>query len=190
MIYPEKLLQAYASGVFPMAEEKDDNSVLWIEPKYRGILPLDAFHISRSLQRFLKKEVFEIRMDTAFYSVMKACSEREETWINEKIFRSYYLLYELGYAHSVECWREDELVGGLYGVSLQSAFFGESMFSKETNASKVALCALVSHLKEKGFTLLDTQFTTTHLESFGAIEIPQAEYLQLLDKALRIEAKF
>lgn len=187
---PSLLLQAYASGLFPMADSKEDASVYWVEPKNRGILPLESFHISKSLKRFMKKAPFEIKFNTAFRTVMGACADRKETWINALILDSYDLLHESGYAHSVECWQEERLVGGLYGVSLQSAFFGESMFSKTTNASKVALCALVNHLKKQGFTLLDTQFITSHLKTFGAIEIPQKEYLALLSKALKKEACF
>lgn len=189
-ISPQMLLQAYALGIFPMAEHKEDASVFWVEPKNRGVLPLDSFHISHSLRRVIKKGVFEVSFDTAFKEVMLACADREETWINARILDAYCRLHELGFAHSVECRTNGELAGGLYGVSLFSAFFGESMFSRQTNASKVALCALVGHLKEKGFTLLDTQFITPHLATFGAIEIPQPEYMLLLEKALLKKTTF
>ena len=186
----ELLVYAYSTGVFPMAEHREDACVMWIKPKRRGILPLDGFHMSRSLHRVIKKGVFEIKTDTAFRDVMFSCAERKETWINDQILDAYCALFDLGIAHSVECWRNDMLVGGLYGVSLGGAFFGESMFSKETNASKVALCALVERLKAGGFTLLDTQFLTSHLASFGGIEISQKEYLVLLNEALEREASF
>lgn len=189
-IPPQLLLEAYALGVFPMAEHKEDASVFWVEPRNRGVLPLETFHVSHSLRRVIKKGVFEVSFDTAFKEVIEACADRQETWINSEILKAYCRLHELGFAHSVECRADGELVGGLYGVSLFSAFFGESMFSRRTNASKVALCALVERLKEKGFTLLDTQFITPHLATFGAVEIPQSEYLILLEKALRIKASF
>lgn len=187
---PELLLTAYASGVFPMAESKQDASVFWVSPENRGVLPLDGFHVSRSMRRFLKKGVFDIAFDTAFREVMEACADRNETWINGQILDGYCRLFELGFAHSVETRRNGRLVGGLYGVSLGGAFFGESMFSKETNASKTALCALVNRLKEKGFTLLDTQFITPHLASMGAVEIPRDEYLERLKKAIYLKVIF
>lgn len=189
-ISPQLLLQAYALGIFPMAEHKEDASVFWVEPKNRGVLPLTTFHVSRSLRRVINKGLFEVSFDTDFRAVIEACADRPETWINSKILEAYCRLHELGFAHSVECRAGDELVGGLYGVSLFSAFFGESMFSRCPNASKVALCALVERLKEKEFTLLDTQFITPHLATFGAVEIPQAEYLILLEKALRKKTTF
>jgi len=189
-ISPEVLICAYSTGVFPMAEHRKDVSVMWFEPERRGILPLDCFHISHSLARVIRKGVFEVRTDTAFREVMLNCADREETWINDQILDAYCQLFDLGLAHSVECWKENTLVGGLYGVSLGGAFFGESMFSKQTNASKVALCALVERLKEGGFTLLDTQFLTPHLASFGGIEISEKEYLSLLKEALNIKASF
>ena len=189
-ISPELLIYAYSTGVFPMAEHREDACVVWIEPEKRGILPLDGFHVSRSLRRVINKGVFEIKTDTAFKDVMLSCADREETWINDQILDAYCILFDLGIAHSVECWRNDMLVGGLYGVSLGGAFFGESMFSKETNASKVALCALVERLKAGGFTLLDTQFLTSHLARFGGIEISGKEYLSLLNAALDVKAVF
>lgn len=187
---PELLIYAYSTGVFPMAEHRKDARVMWIEPKWRGIIPLDGFHVSHSLRRVIRKNIFDVRVDTAFRDVMLNCADREETWINDQILDSYCGLFDLNLAHSVECWKEDKLVGGLYGVSLGSAFFGESMFSKETNASKVALCALVERLKAGGYTLLDTQFLTSHLASFGGVEIPREEYLLLLEQALNIKASF
>lgn len=187
---PDLLVYAYSAGVFPMAEHREDASVIWIEPKQRGVIPLDGFHISHSLRRVIRKNVFEVRFDTAFRDVMLNCADRAETWINDQILESYCTLFDLGLAHSVECWKGEKLVGGLYGVSLGGAFFGESMFSKETNASKVALCALVERLKAGGFALLDTQFLTAHLATFGGIEIPQEEYLKLLKSALNIKASF
>ena len=189
-ISPELLIYAYSTGVFPMAEHREDASVMWFEPERRGILPLECFHISHSLARVIRKGVFEVRTDTAFQDVMLNCADRKETWINDQILDAYCRLFDLGLAHSVECWRDGGLVGGLYGVSLGGAFFGESMFSKQTNASKVALCALVKRLKAGGFTLLDTQFLTPHLASFGGVEIPQKDYLILLKKALDLKASF
>lgn len=190
ILSPDLLLAAYASGVFPMAESKDDASVFWVDPENRGILPLERFHVSRSMRRFLKKNTFEITFDSAFREVMESCADRPETWINGQILDGYCRLFELGFAHSVETRRNGKLVGGLYGVSLGGAFFGESMFSKETNASKTALCALVSRLREKGFVLLDTQFITPHLASMGAVEIPRSEYLELLKKVLYLKVIF
>ncbi len=187
---PELLLQAYASGFFPMAKSRKDASVFWVEPENRGVLPLDKFHISRSMRRFLRKGVFEITFDRSFREVMECCADREETWINDQILEGYCKLHELGFAHSVETRLDGKTVGGLYGVSLGGAFFGESMFSKETNASKTALCALVDHLKTKGFILLDTQFITPHLASMGAEEIPRKDYLERLKKAIHLKVIF
>ena len=189
-ISPELLIYAYSTGVFPMAEHREDASVMWFEPERRGILPLESFHISHSLARVIRKGVFEVRTDTAFREVILNCADRAETWINDQIVDAYCGLFDLNLAHSVECWKENKLVGGLYGVALGGAFFGESMFSKETNASKVALCALVKRLKVGGYTLLDTQFLTSHLASFGGVEITQEDYLILLDRALDIKASF
>ena len=189
-ISPYLLLQAYAAGIFPMAEHKDDASVFWVEPENRGVLPLECFHISHSLRRVIRKGVFEVTFDTAFRDVMLGCADRAETWINAQILDAYGALFDLGFAHSVECRQAGKLVGGLYGVALGGAFFGESMFSKVTNASKVALCALAERLKKGGFVLLDTQFLTPHLAGFGGIEIPRAAYLNLLNQALGIKASF
>lgn len=187
---PAALLYGYANGVFPMAESKNDANVFWVKPKMRGILPLESLHVSHSMRRFLKKNPFEIRFDCNFEAIVRACADREETWINKTIFDAYVTLFQNGCAHSVECYENGELAGGLYGVSLKSAFFGESMFSRRTNASKTALFHLVEHLKNGGFTLLDTQFLTPHLASMGGVEIPQEDYLILLRAALRKDASF
>ncbi|WP_096701788.1 leucyl/phenylalanyl-tRNA--protein transferase [Magnetospirillum sp. 15-1] len=188
------LLRAYASGIFPMARSRDENRLYWIDPERRGILPLDAFHIPKSLRKPLRGGRFEIRCDTAFETVMRACGEatadRPETWINDQIVRLFVELFELGLAHSVETWRDGELVGGLYGLALGGAFFGESMFSRRTDASKVALVHLVARLRHGGFRLLDTQFVTDHLKQFGAREIPRAEYQERLADALDEQARF
>lgn len=165
-----------------MAEE---GGIFWYEPKMRGLIPLDErFHVSRSLSKKWNKKPFEIRFDTAFREVMSGCAEREETWIDEVIMESYCKLHKMGHAHSVECWDSEGLQGGIYGVSMGKAFFGESMFSRKTGASKIAMIALVERLREQNFQLLDTQWMTDHLRSFGGIEMPQAEYLGLLKAAL------
>jgi len=167
-----------------------DGEIGWFAPDPRGIIPLDTFHIPHGLARTLKRNPFEIRINTAFGDVMRACAQREDTWIDDAILRSYEELHALGFAHSVEAWREGRLVGGLYGVALGGAFFGESMFHTETDASKVALVALVERLRAHGFTLLDTQWVTPHLATFGATEIPKRDYLKRLKAALQIEAQF
>jgi len=188
------LLRAYASGIFPMARSRDENRLYWIDPERRGILPLDAFHIPRSLRKTLRSGRFEIRCDTAFEAVMRACGEatadRPETWINEQIIDLFLELSELGLAHSVEAWRDGELAGGLYGLALGGAFFGESMFSRRTDASKVVLVHLAARLRHGGFRLLDTQFVTDHLKQFGTREIPRAEYQERLADALDERAWF
>lgn len=190
-ITPELLLRAYSIGMFPMSESADDPELFWVEPDIRGIIPLDGFHVSKSLQKAIRKAPFDIRFDTAFDQVVEKCAEaaddRPSTWINQQIKDLYGALHRLGHAHSVEAWEGDELVGGLYGVTLGSAYFGESMFSRRTNASKICLVYLVGRLRERGFTLLDTQFTTEHLKTFGAVDIPKAEYGVLLDKAMESE---
>lgn len=190
-ITPELLLRAYSIGMFPMSESADDPELFWVEPDLRGIIPLDGFHVSKSLQKAIRKAPFDIRFDTAFDQVVEKCAEaaddRPSTWINQQIKDLYGALHRLGHAHSVEAFEGDELVGGLYGVTLGSAYFGESMFSRRTNASKICLVYLVERLRERGFTLLDTQFTTEHLKTFGAIDIPKAEYGVLLDKAMESE---
>jgi len=188
------LLRAYAYGVFPMAESRDDPELYWIDPERRGILPLDGFHLPRRLKRTIRSEPFEVRIDTAFRDVMLACAEsapdREGTWINDRILDLYCELFASGNAHSVECWQSGRLVGGLYGVSLGAAFFGESMFSRETDASKVALVYLVARLIAGGYKLLDTQFVTEHLRQFGTVEIPRDTYRARLHLATLEEADF
>jgi leucyl/phenylalanyl-tRNA--protein transferase len=182
------LLRAYSIGLFPMADSADDPEIFWVEPDLRGIIPLDTFHVSKSLSKTVRKAPFDIRFDTAFAAVMDGCAEavdnRPSTWINSTIRALYSELHGLGHAHSVEAWEDGELVGGLYGVSLGAAFFGESMFSRRTNASKICLVHLVERLRAQGFRLLDTQFTTDHLKTFGAIDVPKAEYLVMLQAAV------
>jgi leucyl/phenylalanyl-tRNA---protein transferase len=191
---PEILLEAYAAGIFPMAEAADDPEVFWVDPTRRGILPLDAVHVPRRLARLVRQDRFVVRCDTAFEGVMLGCGESSEkrpnTWINREILRLYRALFARGAAHSVECWLDGDLVGGLYGVSLGAAFFGESMFSRVTDASKVALVHLAARLRLGGYRLLDTQFLTPHLAQFGAIEISRARYHRLLSEALRYRADF
>ncbi len=188
------LLDCYARGVFPMADAREDASVFLIDPERRGVIPLDRFHVSRRLARTVRSEPFEIRVDTVFHEVVLACAAsapgRVETWINRPIERLYVRLHELGHAHSVECWQDGELVGGLYGVSLRAAFFGESMFSRRRDASKVALVHLVARLIAGGYRLLDAQFITEHLTQFGAEEIVRAEYHRRLAHALKAEGDF
>jgi leucyl/phenylalanyl-tRNA--protein transferase len=190
----EMLLRAYAYGVFPMAEARDDPELYWIDPERRGILPLERFHVPKRLARTVRHCPFDIRIDTAFRAVMLGCAEsapgRDGTWINERILDLYCELNERGRAHSVECWRDEKLVGGLYGVSLGAAFFGESMFSRETDASKVALVYLVARLIRGGYELLDTQFVTSHLAQFGAVEISRDEYRRRLAHASAARADF
>lgn len=188
-IEPDFLLAAYASGYFPMAESAD-GEIGWYSPDPRAILDLGAFHITRSLRLTVKKEPFEILLNRDFERVMRECAKREETWISEEIIQSYVELRRLGTAHSVECWEDNELAGGLYGVALGGAFFGESMFSRKRDASKVALVHLVQRLNEKGYLLLDTQFITPHLRGFGAVEIPRHEYLKRLKVAVQKECRF
>ena len=162
----------------------------WFSPDPRGVIPIREFHVPHGLRKLLRKELFEIRVNTAFTTVMRGCADRESTWIDETILRSYVRLHELGHAHSVEAWQGNRLVGGLYGLALGGAFFGESMFSRESGASQVALHALVRRLDERGFTLLDTQWTTDHLSRFGAHEIPRNEYLRRLKRALQLPCQF
>lgn len=190
----DQILRAYALGVFPMARQHDDPKLYWVDPEKRGILPLDDFHLPRSLKKVFKRHSFDLRVDTAFDQVLQLCAEstqrRPETWINAEIVRLFTDLHHAGLAHSVESWQDGKLVGGLYGLSLGSAFFGESMFSRATDASKVALAYLVAVMKKGGYTLLDTQFVTEHLAQFGAIEIPRRDYLRLLAQALDRPASF
>ncbi|MBY2921800.1 leucyl/phenylalanyl-tRNA--protein transferase [Rhizobium leguminosarum] len=187
-ITPDILLRAYSIGLFPMAESADDPEIFWVEPELRGVLPFDHFHVSKSLAKTVRKNPFEIRFDHAFDQVIAACAEetsgRPSTWINRTIRSLYSTLFDMGHAHTVEAWEGDELVGGLYGVSLGSAFFGESMFSRRTDASKICLVHLVDRLRQKGFTLLDTQFTTEHLKTFGAIDVPKTDYAGMLAAAM------
>ena len=189
MIPVDLLLYAYRSGAFPMATPSGE--IEWFSPNPRGLIPLDdRFHIPHGLARELKKGRFEIRISTQFEAVMRACGEREETWINEEVLASYVELHRLGYAHSVEAWQGGALVGGLYGVALGGAFFGESMFHTVTDASKVALHALVMRLRARKFHLLDTQWTTAHLRNFGCYELSRAKYLKLLNVALEADCAF
>lgn len=187
---PDELLACYARGVFPMAEARDDPRVFLVEPAQRGVIPLDRFHIPTRLRRTVRGESFDVRLNTAFAAVLDACAapgkDREDTWINDPIRRLYLQLHLGGHAHSLECWKDEALVGGLYGVSLGGAFFGESMFSRARDASKVALVHLVARLRRAGYVLLDAQFLTEHLSQFGAIETPQAAYLRRLKPALRV----
>src|SRR5436190_3302620 len=189
---PEILLRAYAEGLFPMAERRDDPLLYWISPEKRGIIPLDAFHVPRRLARTVRTSPFTVTSDHAFADVMAACAApapgRPESWINDEILRLYIALHAGGHAHSIECWQDGELAGGLYGVRLGAAFFGESMFSRQRDASKVALVHLVAGLKRGGFVLLDTQFITAHLARFGAVEITRERYLLKLQDALNREA--
>lgn len=193
-ITPQVLLKAYACGIFPMAESADDPGIFWVEPEVRGIIPLDAFRLPRRLARTMRTHPFDIRVDTAFETVVAACAQatqdRPNTWINQRIANLYGALHRLGHCHSVECWEDGELAGGLYGVRLGGAFFGESMFTRKTDASKIALAHLVERLKTGGFTLLDTQFTTDHLKRFGAIDIGREDYLELLEEAVTAKADF
>ena len=191
---PDILLRAYAVGLFPMAERHDDPTLYWIDPEKRGILPIETFHTPRKLRRTVRRKAFEVRCDTSYERVIRLCARpgpgRQETWINEEIVRLYIDLHHMGRAHSIECWRDDELAGGLYGVALGGAFFGESMFSDATDASKVALVHLVARLRKGGFRLLDTQFVTRHLSQFGAMEIHRSGYRHLLAAALDVNAEF
>jgi leucyl/phenylalanyl-tRNA---protein transferase len=187
-ITPEILLRAYSIGLFPMAESADDPEIFWVEPELRGVLPLDNFHVSKSLAKTIRRQPFDIRFDHDFDAVIAACAEatsdRPSTWINHTIRSLYSTLHGMGHAHSVEAWHDDQLVGGLYGVSLGSAFFGESMFSRRTDASKICLVHLVARLRDRDFTLLDTQFTTEHLKTFGAIDVPKDDYAVMLAAAM------
>lgn len=187
---PSLILNAYSRGIFPMAESREDEGLFWLDPERRGVIPLDGFHISRSLRKTLRREPFDIRIDTDFAGVIEGCADRSETWINGPIFAIYMDLFRAGHAHSVEVWDNDRLVGGVYGVTLGAAFFGESMFSRKPDASKIALAYLVSRLRFGGFTLFDTQFLTPHLASLGGVEIPRASYRQALRAALSAEASF
>ena len=188
MIDPELLLQGYRLGVFPMAME--DDSIEWFSPDPRAILPLEDFHAPHALRRLLRKRVFETTIDNAFSEVIVACAKRKDTWISREIIESYTRLHELGHAHSVEAWKQGRLAGGLYGVAVGGAFFGESMFHRVTDASKIALVALVAQLRARKFVLLDTQWLTPHLQQFGGVEISRHHYLRLLRRAVELRRKF
>jgi leucyl/phenylalanyl-tRNA--protein transferase len=188
MIEPELLVQGYRLGVFPMAME--DDSIAWFSPDPRAVLPLNRFHVPHDLRRVQRKQAFEIKIDNHFGDVIRACAQRKDTWINQEIIESYDRLHKLGFAHSVEAWSNGKLAGGLYGVAIGGAFFGESMFHDVTDASKIALVALVERLLAKKFVLLDTQWLTPHLAQFGAVEIARAEYLHLLTRAVELAREF
>jgi leucyl/phenylalanyl-tRNA---protein transferase len=193
-ITPQVLLRAYAAGVFPMAESADDPALYWVEPDERGVIPLEAFHVSRSLRKRVRQQSYDIRIDTAFDRVIAECAAqsntRKETWINKRIITLYSQLHKMGCAHSVESWQNDQLVGGLYGIRIGAAFFGESMFSRATDASKVALVHLVARLKFGGFKLLDAQFVNNHLLQFGTLAVNKKEYQTMLELALNGDANF
>jgi len=186
---PEFIISAYCSGYFPMAESLTGR-ISWYSPDPRAILPLAGFRVSRSLRQKLRKNLFDVRINTAFREVIAACAGRSETWISPEIIRAYTALHAMGFAHSVEAWRDDRLAGGLYGVAIAGAFFGESMFTRETDASKVALVHLVERLRTRGFVLLDTQFVNDHVRQFGACEVPRSEYLGMLAAALSAKTSF
>lgn len=186
-ITPQVLLKAYACGIFPMAESADDNALYWIDPDIRGVLPLDGFHIPSRLKRTVRSDRFEVRIDTVFQTVMDICSRRSSTWINGRIKRLYGELFNMGHCHCIEVWQDDELAGGLYGLSMGGAFFGESMFSLKRDASKVALVHLAARLRAGGYSLLDAQFMTDHLKQFGAGEITREAYHERLEAALAVQ---
>ena len=191
---PEILLRAYTAGIFPMSEGRDDPELFWVDPENRGIIPLESFHVPGKLRRRVRNNSFKVKCDTAFALVMEHCAEaaqnRESTWINQTIIDLYTTLHTMGRAHSVECWKEDDLAGGLYGIALNGVFFGESMFSSQADASKVALVYLVARLKQGGYRLLDTQFVTPHLTTFGAIEIARDKYHAMLAEAIEASGDF
>jgi leucyl/phenylalanyl-tRNA---protein transferase len=193
-VTPDILLRAYCSGLFPMAEDAEDEHLHWFDPRERGIFPLDAMVVSRSLAKKIRAAPYEISADRDFAQVLSACASsapgREKTWINKRIVKVFHKLHELGYGHSIEAWRDGELVGGLYGLAIGGAFFGESMFHRATDASKICLIHLVARLRRGGFLLLDAQFLTPHLESLGAIEISRADYRRRLSAALHIDGDF
>lgn len=193
-ITPDVVLRAYQMGLFPMAQTRDDPQFYWVQPTWRGILPIEQFHVPRSLKKTWYRGGFDIRINTDFRSVIRGCAavneRRQDSWINSSILEVFTELHELGYAHSVECWHGDDLVGGLYGLSIGGAFFGESMFSRAADASKLCLLDLVLRLKYSGYTLLDTQFVNEHIKRFGAVEIPQAIHQRLLERAIETPANF
>lgn len=194
LLSPDLLLRAYAIGIFPMAESREATEIHWVEPTQRGIIPLEAFHVPKSLRKVVRQERFAVTVDTDFIGVIDGCAEpkegRDDTWINPTIRRLYIELHKMGHAHSVECWRDGALAGGLYGVALGGAFFGESMFSREPDASKVALVHLIAILRKGCFRLLDTQFVTDHLERFGALEVSRDAYRERLNRAINVTAQF
>lgn len=187
---PELLLSAYAQGVFPMAESANDADLFWVDPRERGVMPLDGFHISRSLAKTIRQGRYQVRVNGDFAAVVAGCADRDETWINAPLTELYNALHAMGQAQSLEIWEGDTLIGGVFGITLGGAFFGESMFSRQTNASKLALAYLVDRLRQGGFTLFDTQFITPHLRSLGGQEIPRAEYRTQLSRALKQSADF
>jgi len=187
---PELMIRAYAAGIFPMSDGDEQGSIFWVDPQRRGVFPLDRFHISRSLRRRIRQGGFEVSVNRDFGRVVTACAARDETWINAEIFGTYLALHAMGQAHSVEIWMDGALAGGVFGVTLGAAFFGESMFSARTDGSKLALVHLVERLRTGGFQLFDTQFTTDHLERLGAVEIPRAEYRRQLQFAVTSPADF
>lgn len=189
-VTPELLLQAYANGVFPMADSANSDAIYWVDPKKRGVLPLGSFHISRSLRHAIKRSEYDIRLNSDFARTVANCANRSETWINSKIFDLYNQLHHLGFAHSLEVWRGSQMFGGVYGVTVGAAFFGESMFSTATNGSKIALAYLTHRLNAGGFKLFDTQFITPHLASLGAVEIPRETYHKKLLSAITATADF
>lgn len=188
-ITPHLLLQAYANGIFPMADSRDDPKIYWVDPKRRGVFPLDGFHVSRSLRRRLRRGGFKVFVNRDFAGCVRACADRDETWINDEIYTLYLELHRMGFAHSIEVY-QDELIGGVYGVTLGGAFFGESMFSRATDGSKIALVHLVERLRRTGFRLFDAQFISPHLASLGAVEISRSDYHLRLSDALEITADF
>ena len=187
---PETLIRAYCNGIFPMAEGKDTDKIFWVSPEVRGVIPLNKFHISKSLRRSIVKRDYKIKINTDFLGVIKNCADRSESWINSVILKAYSDLFNLGFCHSIEVWDNDDLIGGIYGLAIKRAFFGESMFSKRPNASKIALAYLVSRLKYGGFLLFDVQFQSEHLKTLGAIEVLKANYQDLLKNALEGDANF
>jgi leucyl/phenylalanyl-tRNA--protein transferase len=189
MLSPQIILRAYRSGIFPMAEHRDDPDLFWVDPRRRGVIPLDGFHISRSLARRLRREDYTVTLNRAFDAVIDGCADRSETWINSELRQIYRDLFDLGHAQSLEVWMDEDLVGGVYGVTLGRAFCGESMFSRRRDASKIALAWLVDQLNRTGYVLFDTQFLTPHLASLGGLEIPRATYRQRLAEALEGEAR-
>ncbi len=186
---PALLLKAYAMGVFPMSEHRDDSEIFWVDPHHRGVLPLDGFHISRSLARVMRRGGYRATLNHDFEGVLRGCADRPDTWINAPIHRAYMALHHMGHAHALEIWHGDQLTGGVYGVTLGGAFFGESMFSRRTDSSKLALAHLTDHLVRCGFSLFDTQFLTPHLARLGALEITRRTYHALLQDALERDVK-